>query len=132
MLLKVMEESDYLVVATALTKETRGMLAKEQFEHSKKGQILINISRGPVINEDDLAEALSNGQLAGAALDVFCEEPLPEKSRLWELENVLLSPHNADMTADFRHKSVALFCDNCSRFIASLPLRNVVSATEGY
>ena len=79
----------------------RGLMAKEQFAAAKPGQILINISRGPVVNEDDLVEALTNGQLAGAALDVFCEEPLPVESKIWGLENVLLSPHNADMVSDW-------------------------------
>ena len=129
---EVMRESDYLVVACALTKDTRGMLNKKAFAECKLGQILINISRGPVINEDDLVEALTDGSLAGAALDVFCTEPLPLESKIWELENVLLSPHNADMTSDFRHKSVQFFCENCSRFIAGMPLQNVVSAVEGY
>ena len=99
-LLQVISDSDYLVVACALTKETRGLMAKQQFAAAKPGQILINISRGPVINEDDLVEALTNGQLAGVALDVFCEEPLPVESKIWGLENVLLSPHNADMVSE--------------------------------
>lgn len=131
-LAEVMQESDYLVVACALTKDTRGLMDKKAFAGSKPGQILINVSRGPVMNEDDLVEALTSGQLAGAALDVFCIEPLPLESKLWDLENVLLSPHNADMTADFRHKSVQFFCENCSRFVAGMPLHNVVSAVEGY
>ena len=131
--MQVMRESDYVVVACALTKDTRGMLNKEAFADCKPGQVLINVARGPVINEDDLVEALTSGLLAGAALDVFCVEPLPLESKIWELENVLLSPHNADMTADFRHKSVQLFfCENCARFIAGIPLHNVVSAVEGY
>ena len=124
--------SDYVVVAIALTEETEGMLGKEQFKHSKKGQILINVGRGPVIVEDDLIEALQNGNIAGAALDVFCVEPLPKESKFWDLDNVLLSPHNADQLADFRHKSVQFFCENCTRFLADIPLRNIISATRGY
>ena len=129
---ELLEVSDYVVVAVALTEETEGMLGAEQFAHSKKGQILINVARGPVIIEDDLVEALTNGNIAGAALDVFCEEPLPKTSKFWDLENVLLSPHNADQLVDFRHKSVQFFCENVSRYIADLPLRNIISARNGY
>jgi phosphoglycerate dehydrogenase-like enzyme len=129
----LLEESDFLVVACALTDDTRGLFTKEQFARCKPGQIFINISRGAVVNEDHLYDALSSGgRLGGAALDVFCEEPLPTSSKLWDLDNVLLSPHNADMTNDFRHKSVQFFTENCARFIASLPLNNVVSAKQGY
>jgi phosphoglycerate dehydrogenase-like enzyme len=128
----VISESDYLVVALALTPETTNFIRAEHFNEAKEGQILINIARGAVINEDDLIEALQNGRLAGAALDVFTVEPLPTTSKLWELENVLLSPHNADMTVDFRHRSVRFFTENCARFIAGLPLRNIVSAKAGY
>ena len=116
----------------ALTPETQGMLGKDQFAMSKKGQILINVGRGPVIIEEDLLEALNNGNIAGAALDVFCEEPLPKESKFWDCENVLLSPHNADQTVDYRHKSVQFFCENCTRFLADIPLRNIVSMTKGY
>ena len=82
--------------------------------------------------EDDLIVALQDGLIAGAALDVFCQEPLPTESKFWELENVLLSPHNADQTIDYRHKSVQFFCENCARFISGTPLRNVISAVDGY
>jgi phosphoglycerate dehydrogenase-like enzyme len=129
---ELLQISDYVVVAVALTEETEGMLGAEQFAHSKKGQILINVARGPVIVEDDLVEALTSGNIAGAALDVFCEEPLPKTSKFWDLENVLLSPHNADQLVDFRHKSVQFFCENVSRYIADLPLRNIISARNGY
>lgn len=131
-LLDLLKISDYVVVAVALTLETEGMLGTEQFSHSKKGQILINLARGPVIVEEDLIAALQEGLIAGAALDVFCQEPLPEESKFWELENVLISPHNADQTIDYRHKSVQFFCENCARFISDTPLRNVISAVDGY
>lgn len=131
-LLDLLKISDYVVVAVALTSETEGMLGAEQFAHSKKGQILINLARGPVIVEGDLIVALQEGLIAGAALDVFCQEPLPTESKFWELENVLLSPHNADQTIDYRHKSVQFFCENCARFISGAPLRNVISAVDGY
>ena len=131
-LMELLRISDFVVVAAALTEETEGMLGKDQFSHSKKGQILINVGRGPIIIEEDLISALENGQLAGAALDVFCVEPLPKESKIWDMENVLLSPHNADQLIDYRHKSVQFFCENCTRFLANVPLENNVSASKGY
>ena len=131
-LIELLRTSDFVVVAAALTGETEGMLGKNQFQHSKKGQILINVGRGPVIIEEDLIDALEKGQLAGAALDVFCVEPLPKESKIWDMENVLLSPHNADQLVDFRHKSVQFFCENCSLFLADISLRNKVDALKGY
>jgi phosphoglycerate dehydrogenase-like enzyme len=131
-LLEIMRSSDYLVVALALTAETENFINAEALNEAKPGQILINIARGAVINEDDLIAALEKGHIAGAALDVFMTEPLPVTSKLWEFENVLLSPHNADMTKDFRHNSVKFFTENCARFISGLPLRNIVNPKLGY
>jgi phosphoglycerate dehydrogenase-like enzyme len=95
-------------------------------------QVVINIGRGLLLNETDLVNALASGVLKGAALDVFAQEPLPAPSPLWDLPNVLISPHNADMTADFRHQSVRLFCDNCYKFLAGDNLINVVDKSSGY
>lgn len=95
-------------------------------------QVVINIGRGPLIVEKDLVAALTDGTLRGAALDVFDTEPLPTSSPLWDLPSVLLSPHNADMTADFRHQSVRLFCDNCYKFLGGDPLTNIVDKRLGY
>ena len=131
-LVELLSESDFVVVAAALTEETKGMLGKDQFKHSKEGQILINVGRGPVIVEDDLIAALEKGQLAGAALDVFCVEPLPKESKIWDMENVLLSPHNADSLSNNRHKSVQFFCENCTLFLAELSIPNVIDPLKGY
>lgn len=98
----------------------------------KPGQILINIGRGKLIVESALIDALENGPLGGAALDVFATEPLPETSKLWELPNVVISPHNADQTVDFRHQSTRLFCDNCQRFLEKQPLHGIVNKQLGY
>ena len=85
-------ESDYVVVSAPLTEETRGMIGKEQLESAKKDCVLINVGRGPIIDENAMVEALKNGNLKGAGLDVFSTEPLPTTSELWALDNVLLSP----------------------------------------
>jgi phosphoglycerate dehydrogenase-like enzyme len=91
---ELMAESDYILVSAPLTEDTRGLIGAEQFQHAKDHAVFINLGRGPVVDEDALTEALKSGKLKGAALDVFVEEPLPIKSELWDLENVLISPHN--------------------------------------
>lgn len=87
-----MSESDYILVAAPLTEDTRGLVGKEAFEHTKDGAVLINVGRGPILDEDALIEALKGEKLRGAALDVVTVEPLPEESELWDLDNVLISP----------------------------------------
>jgi phosphoglycerate dehydrogenase-like enzyme len=129
----VMSESDYLVVATPLTKSTVGLIGKKELRVAKEGQILINISRGAVIDESALIEALQSGErLGGAALDVFCVEPLPRSSPFWNVPNLLLSPHNADMTINFRHQSVKHFTLNCHRFVGGEELESIVNKECGY
>lgn len=129
----VMSESDYLVVATPLTKATVGLIGKRELAVAKEGQILINISRGAVMDESALIDALHSGdRLHGAALDVFCTEPLPQSSPFWDVPNLLLSPHNADMTVSFRHQSVKHFTLNCHRFVGGEELESVVDKECGY
>ena len=128
-------ESDFLVVCAALTKETRHIIGKAQLAACKPGCVLINIGRGALIDEEALIVSLVQGPLIGAALDVFTTEPLPPDSPLWTLPNVLISPHNADMTADFRHKSVKLFTDLCKQYIeqgGAGNLSNQVDVSSGY
>ena len=98
---------------------------------------MINIGRGPIVDEAALIAALApGGRLLGAALDVFDVEPLPSAHPLWTMPNVLLSPHNADMTATFRHESVEFFTRLCERFVADgakgLAGAHVVNPREGY
>ena len=129
----VMRESDFLVIALALTKDTTNFIDDNHLSCAKKGQVLINIARGKVIREEALVKYLRSGQtIAAAALDVFSVEPLPATSELWQLDNVLISPHNADMTSNFRHNSVKFFCENCSNFINNIDLKSVVDIKVGY
>ena len=100
---KLMSESDYIVCSAPSTVETRGMVNAEAFECVKEDAVFINLGRGPVVDEEALLKALKGGRLKGAALDVFKEEPLPENNELWDLDNVLLSPHNMDQTNTFMH-----------------------------
>ena len=129
---EIIQLSDYLVIAAPLTPATQNMINESTFVHTKRGQVLINVGRRPIIDEAALEAALSSGILKGAALDVFVEEPLPSTSGLWGLPNVLISPHNADQTVDFRHKSVLFFCENCSRFLKEEDLLCVVDKQLGY
>jgi phosphoglycerate dehydrogenase-like enzyme len=131
----VFAESDYILVATPLTKSTRTMIGKKQFDVAKVGSVLINVGRGPVIDEEALIDALTNNgsRLKGAALDVTTIEPLPLESPLWTLDNVLLSPHNMDMTATFMVESTLFFRDvQLPRFVRGLPLLNPVNVQDGY
>eukprot|EP00588_Corethron_pennatum_P027823 CAMPEP_0194333936 /NCGR_PEP_ID=MMETSP0171-20130528/64400_1 /TAXON_ID=218684 /ORGANISM="Corethron pennatum, Strain L29A3" /LENGTH=407 /DNA_ID=CAMNT_0039096369 /DNA_START=63 /DNA_END=1286 /DNA_ORIENTATION=+ len=131
---ELMAESDYILCAAPLTEATRGMVGKDAFSAVKEGAVIINVGRGPVIDEKALIMALgSGGRLKGAALDVTTIEPLPRDSLLWEMENVLLSPHNMDMTATFMKESTHFFLEeNLPRFMRELDLYNPVDKTAGY
>jgi len=130
----VMTKSDYIVVAAALTPDSLNLVSEAEFQTAKPGSVIMNLGRGPIINEDALIEALRSGdRLAGAVLDVFTVEPLPSNSPLWQMENVLLSPHNADMTSDFLHRSVKAFAKNVPRFMKNEDLElHVVDKVDGY
>jgi len=127
----VLSRSDYLVVAMPLTSETHHMLNESNLQYCKLGQVLINIGRGPLIDEAALIAALSD-RLQGAALDVFAVEPLPSDSPLWGLPNVLISPHNADLTETSRYSSVLQFTENCRTVINGDALSCVVDKKAGY
>lgn len=130
---KLMSESDYIVCSAPSTVETRGMIDRNAFEAVKEGAVFINLGRGPVIDEEALMEALKNGRLKGAALDVFTEEPLPKDNALWEMDNVLISPHNMDQTATFMHEATEFFVyENLPRFLCGKDLLNQVEPKLGY
>ena len=100
---------DYVVVAAPLTPETRGMIGEAEFAAMKPTAVVINVGRGPVIDEEAMIGALSNGRIKGAALDVFDHEPLPAGHPFYKLENVLLSPHCADHTPDWLDNAMRVF-----------------------
>lgn len=128
----VMEQSDFVVVCLALTAETKHFIKAQHLQRCKKSAVFINIGRGALVDEEALVQALSDGTIAGAALDVFTVEPLPESSPLWTLPNVLISSHNADLLKDSRHKSVRFFTENCARFLAKEELHCIVDKNAGY
>jgi phosphoglycerate dehydrogenase-like enzyme len=124
--------ADYVVVAAPLTPETRGMIDATALALMKPSAYLINIARGPLVDETALAEALAADRIAGAALDTFEEEPLPPTSPLWRLPNVTITPHATASSPRMRERQIALFIDNLRRFREGLPLRNVVDKSAGY
>jgi phosphoglycerate dehydrogenase-like enzyme len=123
---------DYVVVSAPLTSETRGMIGEPEFAALKPSAVVINVGRGPVINERALINALSKGQIKGAALDVFDHEPLPEGHPFYKLENVLLSPHCADNTPDWLDRAMQFFIAQFERFQKGERLPNVVDKRLGY
>ncbi len=125
-------ECDFLVVTVPLTPETRGMVNAEVFAALKPGAFLVDISRGGVVDHEALIAALESGQLAGAALDVFPQEPLPPESPLWEMPNVILSPHIAGNTPHYHARAMKLFAANLSRYLKGQPLFNRYHPERGY
>ena len=130
---QLMSESDFIVCSAPSTVETRGMVSAEAFDHVKEGSVFINLGRGPVVDEGALIASLESGRLKGAALDVFSQEPLPPDNKLWELDNVLISPHNMDKTQYFMHEATEFFVnENLPRFICGEELMNPVDILLGY
>jgi phosphoglycerate dehydrogenase-like enzyme len=122
----------YIVVAAPLTAETRGMIGEPEFAAMKPTAVVINVGRGPIINEAALIRALSTNRIKGAALDVFDQEPLPAGHAFYKMENVLLSPHCADHTHDWLDNAMDFFIAQYARFRANEPLLNLVNKKLGY
>jgi phosphoglycerate dehydrogenase-like enzyme len=131
-LTEMISRCDYVVASTPLTAETRNLIGAPEISAMKKTAVIINVGRGPVINEDALIEALTEGRIKGAALDVFNKEPLPDGHPFYNLENVLLSPHCADHTAEWLDDAMHFFIAQFRRFREHQPLLNVVDKTLGY
>lgn len=128
----VLAQADFVVIATPLTPSTRGLFNAERLRRMKSDAYLINVSRGPVVDEGALADALRNRTIAGAALDVFVQEPLPQDSPLWDLRNLLITPHTAAVTEKLWERHYDLIRDNLRRYLAGQPLRGVVDKSKGY
>jgi D-2-hydroxyacid dehydrogenase (NADP+) len=131
-LARLLRQSDFVVVTLPLTKETRHMISEEQLQMMKPNAYMINMSRGAVIDTVELIKALKEGWIAGAGLDVFEQEPLPEDSELWKLDNVVMTPHVSGGTPRYDELAVEVFCDNLQRYIEGKPLRNVINKKAGY
>jgi phosphoglycerate dehydrogenase-like enzyme len=128
----VLARCDYIVVAAPLNAETRGLIGAAEFAAMKRDAVIINVGRGPVIEESAMIKALSEHTIKGAALDVFDEEPLPKGHPFYEMENVLLCPHCADHTPDWLDNAMRFFVDQFNRFRNGETLLNVVNKKLGY
>jgi len=128
----LLSQSDFVVVAAPLIGATQGLINAARLSAMKPSAYLINVGRGPQVDDAALVEALRNRQIAGAALDVFEREPLPAESPLWDAENLLITPHTAGLTEKLWHRHHELFSDNLRRYLAGEPLRYVVDKQKGY
>src|SRR5205085_7089062 len=123
---EMLAQCDYVVAAAPLTDETRGMIGDQEFAAMKSTAVIVNVGRGPVIDEAAMVRALESRRIKGAALDVFDVEPLPDGHAFYRLDNVLLSPHCADHTADWLEQAMKFFLLNFERYRNGEPLLNVV------
>ena len=129
---EMLAQCDYVVVAVSLTEETRGMIGGAEFGAMKPGAFFINVSRGEVVDEATLVDALKSGRLSGAALDVFTQEPLPEDSEFWGLPNVIVTPHNTGGLDDYNDRATRFFCENLRRYLDGQPLESTIDPVKGY
>ena len=131
-LLSFLAECDIVVLTMPLTAETRNLFDRAALRAMRNDALLINVSRGGVVDEDALVKALREGLIGGAALDVFHEEPLPRESPLWDLPSLVLSPHVSGFTPHYDDRATDLFAENLRRFLVGEDLMNVVDRTRGY
>jgi phosphoglycerate dehydrogenase-like enzyme len=130
---RLLAESDYVVLTTPLTPETRGMIGAAELRAMQPTAWLINVGRGEVVQEAALLQALHEGWIAGAALDVFSQEPLPPDHPLWSAPNVIITPHSGGVAHPaFAEETLQQFVDNLARYVRGEPLRNVVDKLAGY
>ncbi|HEY3620518.1 MAG TPA: D-2-hydroxyacid dehydrogenase [Candidatus Sulfotelmatobacter sp.] len=128
----MLRQSDYVVLAAPLIAATQGLINADRLAVMKPEACLINVGRGAQVDEAALITALSTRRIAGAALDVFEREPLPPESPLWNVDNLLITPHTAGLTEKLWHRHYDLFSDNLRRYLARQPLQFVVDKQKGY
>lgn len=130
----ILPETDLLVMSLPDTPETRGILSRERIKLLPDDAFVVNVGRGSAIDEDALADALEEGKLAGAALDVFSTEPLPADNRLWNTPNLLITPHIAgNLTLEYTlDKNVEMFCEDMKNFTEGRPLKYLLDRQKGY
>jgi phosphoglycerate dehydrogenase-like enzyme len=129
---ELVADAHAIVVTLPLTDETRGLIDRETIERMRAGAVFVNVGRGKVVDEDALIDALRSGKLAGAALDVTTKEPLPPESPLWELENVIISPHTAALSWHENERIVELFAENLHRYLRGEELLSRVDTSVFY
>jgi phosphoglycerate dehydrogenase-like enzyme len=129
---QLLGQSDYVVLSVPVTPETEGLINAKRLAKMKSTAYLINVGRGQLIDEAALLVALRGQKIGGAALDVFIEEPLPPDSPLWDLENLLITPHTAGLTEKMWERHYKLFTENLRRYMAGEELLAVVDKKKGY
>lgn len=136
MLRELLPETDLLICCLPHTPETIGLLSASRIALLKRGALLVNVGRGSLIDESALISTLKNGRLSGAVLDVFALEPLPESSPLWDMENVLITPHISGPSfghfPEVERRIAGICADNISRYLSGNPLVNVIDRSGGY
>jgi phosphoglycerate dehydrogenase-like enzyme len=126
-------DHDVVVLAAPATPETIGLLTAERLDRLPRSAIVVNVSRGTLVDEEALTDRIADGRLRGAVLDVFREEPLASTSRLWQLRSVLLTPHISPVSpGQFWPRALDIFVENWRAYVAGRPMRNVVDKRAGY
>ena len=128
----LLPRADWVVLTVPKTSETAGLLSRERLARLKAGARLVNLGRGALVDEPALIDALREGRLAGAALDVFAEEPLPAGHAFWSMPNVILTPHISGLGPQYWERALAPFGDNLQRFLEGEPLHEIVDKRAGY
>lgn len=128
----LLAESDFVVLALGLSEATYRLIGARELDLIGPGGYLINMARGPIVDEAELVRALQEGRIAGAGLDTFEIEPLPENSQLWDLPNVVITPHVTPAVPDRTARSLEIICENIRRFMAEEPLLNRLTAEDVY
>jgi len=131
-LLGLLGRADFVVLTVPLTLQSEGIIGEKQLRAMKPSAYIINVGRGRTIREKALIRALKEGWIAGAGLDVFQTEPLPENSPLWRMDNVIITSHYSGSTPQYNSRAMEIFLDNLRRYQANEPLRNVVDKKLGY
>ena len=131
-LYELLEQSDVVAICAPLTPETNGMFDGHAFARMRNHALLINVTRGKIVNERALLDALRNGVIGGAGLDVTPQEPLPGDHPLWRMENVIVTPHAAGGSPNREDRIVELFCENLRRLLDGQPLLSVIDKRKGY
>ena len=128
----VLEESDFVVLTLPLTDSTFNIIDAQAFSVMKPSAYLINVGRGELVDESAMILALEENRIAGAVLDVFEDEPLPEDNPLWDMSNVIISPHISGLSRHFEEDTISLFVENLNRYLMDVPLYNRIDPELGY
>ncbi len=128
----MLKDCDYVVITVPLTDKTRNLVNADVLAACKPTAYLVDVSRGGILDHDALIKAFNENRLGGAALDVFPEEPLPDNSPLWDMPNVIITPHIAGFSEHYDERAISLFAENLSRYVADLPLFNIFDFKKGY